>query len=82
MQFIAGLIVAFLTVLPASAQVAPTEAELRAYAGLHAAAARGDFADIERRGSRRPKTRRRSTRGVARRCMWRSIRSSAMRRAH
>jgi len=49
MQFLAALIVAFLTVLPASAQVAPTEAELRAYGGLHAAAARGDFADIEKR---------------------------------
>jgi len=49
MQFLAALIVAFLTVLPASAQVAPTEAELRAYGGLHAAAARGDVADIEKR---------------------------------
>ncbi len=38
-----------LTALPASAQVAPTEAELRAYGGLHAAAARGDVADIEAR---------------------------------
>ena len=49
MQFLATLIVAFLTVLPASAQVAPTEAELRVYVGLHAAAARGDVADIEKR---------------------------------
>jgi ankyrin repeat protein len=49
MQFLAALIVAFLTVLPASAQVAPTEAELRAYGGLHAAAARGEVADIEKR---------------------------------
>jgi ankyrin repeat protein len=49
MQFLAALIVVFLTVLPASAQVAPTEAELRAYGGLHAAAARGDVADIEKR---------------------------------
>jgi ankyrin repeat protein len=48
MQFLAALIVAFLTVLPASAQVAPTEAELRAYGGLHAAAARGEVADIEK----------------------------------
>jgi ankyrin repeat protein len=49
MQFLAAVIVAFLTVLPASAQVAPTEAELRAYGGLHAAAARGEVADIEKR---------------------------------
>lgn len=35
--------------LPAAAQVAPTEAELRAYGGLHAAAARGDVAEIEKR---------------------------------
>jgi ankyrin repeat protein len=38
-----------LAALPASAQVAPTEAELRAYGGLHAAAARGDVVDIEKR---------------------------------
>jgi ankyrin repeat protein len=38
-----------LAVLPASAQIAPTEAELRGYGGLHAAAARGDLIDIERR---------------------------------
>ena len=49
MPLLAVLLVAFLTVLPASAQVAPTEAELRAYRGLHAAAARGDVADIEAR---------------------------------
>jgi ankyrin repeat protein len=35
--------------LPASAQIAPTEAELRSYSGLHAAAARGDVAAIEKR---------------------------------
>jgi ankyrin repeat protein len=34
---------------PASAQVGPSAAELSAYAGLHAAAARGDVADIEKR---------------------------------
>jgi len=34
--------------LPATAQVAPTPAEVAAYAGLHAAAARGD-ADAARR---------------------------------
>ena len=49
MHFLAGLIVAFLITLPVSAQVAPTEAELRAYGGLHAAAARGDVAGIEAR---------------------------------
>ena len=49
MPLLAVLLLALLTVLPASAQVAPTEAELRAYRGLHAAAARGDVADIEAR---------------------------------
>jgi uncharacterized protein len=34
---------------PASAQVAPTASELNAYTGLHASAARGDVADIEKR---------------------------------
>jgi ankyrin repeat protein len=33
---------------PASAQIAPSPAELAAYRGLHAAAAKGDPADIER----------------------------------
>jgi ankyrin repeat protein len=49
MHLIATLLLALLITLPASAQVAPTEAELRAYGGLHAAAARGDVADIEAR---------------------------------
>jgi uncharacterized protein len=49
MHFLAALLVALLAVLPALAQVAPTEAELRAYSGLHAAAARGDIADIQAR---------------------------------
>jgi hypothetical protein len=49
MHFLAALLVALLTALPASAQVAPDDAELRAYGGLHAAAARGDVADIEAR---------------------------------
>lgn len=35
--------------LPAQAQVPPTPAEIAAYQGLHAAAARGDAAEIERR---------------------------------
>ena len=46
---IVALFLALLTALPASAQIAPTEAELRDYGGLHAAAARGDVADIEKR---------------------------------
>ena len=49
MHFLAAFFVVLLAMLPASAQVAPTEAELRAYHGLHAAAARGDIADIEAR---------------------------------
>lgn len=49
MHLLATFLLALLTVLPASAQVAPSAAELRAYGGLHAAAARGDVADIERR---------------------------------
>jgi uncharacterized protein len=47
MHVLAVLLVALVTALPASAQIAPTEAELRAYSGLHAAAARGDVAGIE-----------------------------------
>ena len=49
MHLLVVFFLTLLTVLPASAQVAPTAAELRAYGGLHAAAARGDVADIERR---------------------------------
>ena len=49
MYFLAAFFLALLTVLPASAQVGPTDAELRVYGGLHAAAARGDVADIEKR---------------------------------
>ena len=49
MHVLVALLLALLAVLPASAQVAPTEAELRAYGGLHAAAARGDVAEIEKR---------------------------------
>jgi ankyrin repeat protein len=43
------VLVMLFAVLPAAAQIAPTESELRAYGGLHAAAARGDVADIEKR---------------------------------
>jgi hypothetical protein len=49
MHVLVALLLALLAALPASAQIAPTEAELRAYGGLHAAAARGDVADIEKR---------------------------------
>jgi uncharacterized protein len=49
MHLLAAIVIALLIALPVSAQVAPDEAELRAYDGLHAAAARGDVADIERR---------------------------------
>src|SRR6478752_2460824 len=49
MHLLAGLFLALLAALPASAQIVPTEAELRAYGGLHAAGARGDVIDIERR---------------------------------
>jgi len=49
MRILVALLLTLLAVLPASAQVAPTEAELRAYSGLHAAAARGDVAEIEKR---------------------------------
>lgn len=48
MRFLIVLFSAFFA-LPASAQIAPTETELRAYGGLHAAAARGDVAEIEKR---------------------------------
>ena len=53
MHILVALFLALLTALPASAQIAPTEAELRAYGGLHAAAARGDVADIEKADRRR-----------------------------
>ena len=49
MHILVALVVALLAALPASAQIAPTEAELRAYGGLHAAAARGDAVDMEKR---------------------------------
>ena len=49
MRLFAALFLALAAALPAIAQVAPSGAELRAYGGLHAAAARGDVAEIERR---------------------------------
>lgn len=48
MRFVVALLLALIT-LPAAAQIAPTEAELRGYTGLHAAAARGDIAEVEKR---------------------------------
>ena len=48
MHVIAVLLLVLVTLLPASAQIAPTETEWRAYDGLHAAAARGDVAGIEK----------------------------------
>jgi ankyrin repeat protein len=44
-----NLFFTLLAALPGSAQTGPTEAELRAYDGLHAAAARGDVVEIEKR---------------------------------
>jgi ankyrin repeat protein len=49
MHILAGFFVALLAVLPTSAQIAPSEAELRSYGGLHAAAARGDVVELEKR---------------------------------
>ena len=49
MRFLPALLFALFFALPASAQIAPTESELRAYSGLHAAAARGNVAEIEKR---------------------------------
>lgn len=49
MHVLAVLLIALVTALPAFAQIAPTETEVRAYSGLHAAAARGDIAEIEQR---------------------------------
>src|SRR5262245_20799715 len=41
-------LIAAILAAPGVAQVAPSPAELRIYAGLHAAAAKGDVAEIER----------------------------------
>jgi ankyrin repeat protein len=48
MRIALALACALLTLLPARAQIAPSQSELRIYAGLHAAAAIGDAAGIER----------------------------------
>jgi ankyrin repeat protein len=46
---VTGCLLAFLVfTLPASAQTPPSAAELQAYRGLHAAAAKGDVAEIEK----------------------------------
>ena len=49
MRILAALFLTVLAVLPASAQIASSETEWRAYGGLHAAAARGDLLEIEKR---------------------------------
>jgi ankyrin repeat protein len=49
MRFLLVAIAVLMTCPPAWAQVAPTAAEIAAYQGLHAAAARGDVDEIERR---------------------------------
>ncbi|MBA2398962.1 MAG: ankyrin repeat domain-containing protein [Bradyrhizobium sp.] len=49
MHALAALLLVLAITQPASAQIAPTETEWRAYGGLHAAAARGDVAEIEKR---------------------------------
>ncbi|MGE3145514.1 MAG: ankyrin repeat domain-containing protein [Pseudorhodoplanes sp.] len=46
---LAALIVTALMLSPAAAQIGPSPAEIAVYTGLHAAAARGDTAEIERR---------------------------------
>jgi ankyrin repeat protein len=48
MHVLTALLLLLVTLLPVSAQIAPTEAEWRAYGGLHAAAARGDVVGIEK----------------------------------
>src|SRR5690349_17801483 len=47
MRFVT-LIIALLIALPAAAQIPPSPAEITAYRGLHAAAAKGDAAEIAR----------------------------------
>ena len=49
MHILVAFFLALLAMLPASAQIAPSEAELRLYGGLHAAAARGDVVELEKR---------------------------------
>ena len=48
MRITLALACVLLTFLAARAQIAPSQSELRVYAGLHAAAAKGDAAEIER----------------------------------
>ena len=48
MRITLALVGVLLTALPATAQVAPSQSELRVYAGLHAAAAKGDAAEVAR----------------------------------
>src|SRR5712691_2588094 len=44
----AGAVLCATATIPASAQMPPSERDLRIYAGLHDAAARGDVAEIEK----------------------------------
>jgi ankyrin repeat protein len=48
MRIALALACALLAVLPARAQIAPSQSELRVYAGLHAAAAQGNAAEVAR----------------------------------
>lgn len=48
MRFFSILIVTLGLIAPAHAQIPPSDAELRSYSGLHAAAAKGDVGEIER----------------------------------
>jgi ankyrin repeat protein len=48
MRITLALVGALFATLPAAAQIAPSSSELRVYAGLHAAAAKGDAAEVAR----------------------------------
>jgi len=48
MRIALALVALFAGALPAFAQIPPSASELRVYAGLHAAAAKGDGAEVER----------------------------------
>jgi uncharacterized protein len=47
-RFTGGLVTLLLFIVPTSAQTPPGASELQAYRGLHAAAAKGDVAEIEK----------------------------------
>ena len=48
MRFFSAVICLLALVAPAKAQIPPSDSELRSYTGLHAAAAKGDAAEIEK----------------------------------